>query len=269
MLATTIHRVYKHHGKAFRKDVKNARTLEEKGIHRLRLNIKAIIVLLGLMAVISNKKLRGKILLKLLRPIFKKAGKLRTTTLNLKLTHPYRSAVLQKFKAHLAKKQERQRQKLLKEIRKLPLKKISKLHKKNLAAFRKRESDDLPQNVLEHLRELLAGVRADLFDINNDETLHEIRRQLKTIRNIGQLLTEAKVDHPFTEEIQKITDTYDKLGAWHDTVELLKELENFVDNLHEPAGLEKTIPLILKLKKESLKNKRQIAKKLRSDLVRP
>jgi hypothetical protein len=105
MLATTIHRVYKHHGKAFRKDVKNARTLEEKGIHRLRLNIKAIIVLLGLMAVISNKKLRGKILLKLLRPIFKKAGKLRTTTLNLKLTHPYRSAVLQKFKAHLAKKQ--------------------------------------------------------------------------------------------------------------------------------------------------------------------
>jgi hypothetical protein len=269
MLARTIDQVYKHHGRSFLENIKKARTLDEKPIHQLRLNIKSIRAMLTLLDMISKKKVGGLALLSLLKPVFDRAGKVRTTTLNLQLTQQYKSAILKKFKKHLQKKQAIEGEKLIKELRKLQLKKVKKLHKKNLSTVRKADTDELTKDAIEHLRQQLAEVRADLFDINDDETLHEIRRQLRHIKNIGSLLEEAKADHPFKEELKKVNATYEKIGKWHDTIDLVDALEKFINTLHDPKGLDKTIPLILKLKKDSLKSKRQIARKLRSDLVRP
>jgi CHAD domain-containing protein len=269
MLSNTIGQVYNQHERSFVKGLKKAKTLAEKPVHQLRLDIKSLRSLLELMEAISKKKIAGKATRKILKPLFRQAGKLRTTALNLYLTRPYRSAVLAKFRKYLEKKQAAEGEKLLRSLKGIELKKLRKLHKKNLTVVKKSDNEELTDQAVDHLRDLLAGVRSDLFDINNDETLHEIRRQLKRIRNIGHLLDEAKVDHPFKEELKKVSATYEKIGKWHDTVDLINELEKFVDNLHEPTGLEKTVPLILKLKKESLKNKRQIARKLRADLVRP
>jgi len=269
MLSSTISHVYREHGRSLIKCIKKARTLAEKPVHQLRLDIKSIRALLELMDNISEKKTEGQATRRMLRPLFRKAGKLRTTALNLQLTQPYHSAVLMKFKRYLRKKQSIEGEKLLKSLKNIEPKKLGRLQKRTLSAVKKSDNEKLTIQAVEHLRDLLAGVRGDLFDINVDESLHEIRRQLKRVRNIGQLLEEAGVDHPFKEELKRVGRTYEKIGKWHDTVDLIKELEKFVDRLHDPKGLEKAIPVIVKLKKESLKNKRQIARKLRTDLVRP
>jgi CHAD domain-containing protein len=269
MLSATISHVYRKHGRSLVRGIMKARTLGEKPVHQLRLDIKSIRALLELMEKISDKKTKGRATRRMLRPLFRKAGKLRTTALNLQLTQQYRSAVLMKFKQYLRKKQVVEGERLVKSLKSIEPEKLDKLQKKNLSAVKKADNDELTAQAVEHLRELLAGVRGDLFDINVDETLHEIRRQLKRVRNIGQLLEEARVEHPFKEELRKVGRTYEKIGKWHDTVDLINELEKFVDRLHDPKGLEKAIPVIVKLKKESLKNKREIARKLRTDLVRP
>ena len=267
MARNTLTSIYKdHHGK-FLKDLRAAKGLDETQLHRVRVEIKNLRVLLDLLGVLTKKKYRARPILKLLDPLFRSAGTIRSATLNLKLSQPYKSAVLVKFRQHLKNRQQNAGQKFLGEIKAFDTKKFRREHKKALAAFRTLKPKKISKGAEEYIRVQFAHVRAGVFDISDDKVLHQIRKRIKSIRNIGSLLEELKTEHPFKEELKKANVTYDKIGQWHDTIELVDQLEDFVDSLDDPIALEKTAPLIIALKKKCLYNKRQIERKLKADLV--
>jgi CHAD domain-containing protein len=267
MARNSLTSIYKDHHSRFLKDLHAAKGLDETQLHRVRVEIKNLRVLLDLLGVLSKKKYKARPMLKQLEPLFKSAGSIRSVTLNLKLSQPYKSAVLVKFRQHLKDKQHGAGQKFLHEIKSFETKKFSKLHKKALAAFRELKPKKISKGAEEYMRVQFAHVRAGIFDIGDDSVLHQIRKRIKSIRNIGSLLEEIKAEHPFKEELKKVNVTYDKIGHWHDTIELVDHLEEYVDKLGDPAALEKTAPLIIALKKKCLYNKRQIERKLKADLV--
>ncbi len=262
-----IAEIYRKNEENLLKDLKNPEGLQEKQVHQLRVHIKNMRVLLHLLEALSKKKFSARPILRLLNPVFNRAGKFRTASLNLKLTQMYRSAVLLRFKDHLRVEMEKQKQKMKSELEDFKIKKFKRLQKESLDAFKNIKSSRIKKQGSEYLRVLLAEVRVDLFDISDDETLHEIRHKLKEIKTVGAFLNECAIEHPFKKELDRIAVTYDRIGNWHDTAILIEDLEDFVEQLDDDSALEKTMPLIMVLKKKNLHNKKLIEKKLKVDLV--
>jgi hypothetical protein len=267
MSRLSISGIYKNQSKAFQKDLKKAVALDDEIIHRLRVDIKNLKVLLELLRVLSKKKFSDKPVQKLLAPVFDHAGEIRTAGLNAKLTEPFKTLPLHKFRKSLARRRQRFGMKLREEIQEFRLKKFERLNKKAMESFRKIKKQTLSKNSAEYLRILFAEIRADIFDISDDDTLHEIRKKLKTIKSIGAILDQLRAEHPFVDELKKVSLTYEKIGQWHDLQVLIAELEQFVNEMEDPRALETTTPLLLRLKKKSLSNKRRIEKRLKADLV--
>ena len=134
-------------------------------------------------------------------------------------------------------------------------------------AFRSLKRKHVIRSAENYLRLLFAQVRAEVFDISDDETLHQIRKRLKSIRNVGHLLMELETDFPLKEELQKIAVTYEKIGQWHDMQELIVAIEKYVETLDDPAVLEMTAPLIITLKKRCIFDKQKIERRLKADLL--
>ncbi len=267
MAKNTISRIYRSHEKHFIKDLKEAKDLDEQRLHKVRVDIKNLRVLMDLKKSLSGNKNGIASINRLLNPLFKRAGDIRSITLNLKLTQPYQSQVLIRYRQHLKPRQQKASNRFLSTLERFDTKRFKKQHQKTLASLSELKEKSVRKGAEEYLRILFAQIRADIFDINDDETLHQIRKRLKSIRNVGTLLNQMDPKHAFTEELEKIERTYDKIGQWHDTIELVASLEKYVEDLDDAEALEKTAPLILALKKKCLLNKRQIEKRLKLDLV--
>src|SRR5690606_17810363 len=124
--------------------------------------------------------------------------------------------------------------------------------RKALKDFKTLKEKDILKGSEAYLRKHFTFIRAGIFDINDDEALHQIRKKLKSIKNIGMLLDRINKGHSFTTELKKVDHIYEQIGNWHDKVELVSALEDYIDDLDDPKALENSAPLILLLKKSCL-----------------
>jgi hypothetical protein len=258
--------ICRRHEHAFLKALGHAGSLKDKQVHRLRLDVKNIRVLLQLHEAISEKKKPAKKLRELVTPVFSVAGDMRTAALNLNMTHTYRVPVVVKFRHRMKEQKQEAARKLVREIKTFDREKFSRLSRKVIHEFAERKGKELKKETAEHLRAQFAKVRASLFGMSDDEALHEIRKQLKAIKSLGALLNEIDPDHEFSEELKKVNAVYEKIGRWHDTVMLLEELEKFLRELNDPVSALKCAPMVQELRKKSLRSRR-LERKLKVDLV--
>lgn len=262
----TITQVYKDHEESFTKHLRRAKTLKEKQVHKLRVEIKNLRVLFDLLKVLSGGKSKIGPMLNLVGPLFKKAGRIRTHQLNLTLAHPHRLAVVNRFKKHLLKEEEKAGNALVKAIRKFDEEKFNELHKKNVKAFKHLKPLIIRKESEIYVRGIFAKIRTAMFDMHQDEVLHDIRLHLKTVKNIGHLLDEISSSETLKSEIQIISQSYDKIGQWHDGIVFVEALEKYLRKKESPEVQEKSLVFLLKLKEKNEKTKLLIAKKLRVDL---
>jgi CHAD domain-containing protein len=263
----TISELYKHHEHSFLKHLERARKLREKEVHHLRVEIKNLRVLFEFLKALPEEKFKTGPLLKLLNPVFKRAGKIRTHHLNSLMVGSNRNAIMRRFKEYLEKEEKKAGKNLIKEIKDFNSGKFNALHKKNLKALKKLESRIIEVESEKYMRSIFARLRITMFDMHQDEVLHEIRKNLKTIKIISNLLEEMNVGHALNKETKKIRGTYEKIGQWHDGVVLADEFEKYILKKEQPETHEEAIALVLKLKEKNEKNKILIAKKLKEDLL--
>ena len=263
----TITLLYEEHEQAFSKHLKRAKSLDEKEVHKLRVEIKNLRVLFEFLQALSDKKLKLAALLKLLCPVFKTAGKIRTAQLNLKLAKPYRTATMLRFREYLQKEETKACKRFLKEIRKFDVDKLERLHKKNLKIVKKFKQEAISTDSENYLRNVFGKIRTAMFDANKDDVLHEIRKHLKTIKNMRRLLMELQKDTPLLGEIKKVENTYEKIGKWHDGLVLAETFEKYVLKKEIPEVREKALAFVLTLKEKNETAKLLLIKKLRAELV--
>src|ERR1041385_8368613 len=104
MAGNRMMKICRQHEHSFLKSLKEAASLKEKPVHRLRVDVKNFRVLLQLHALLSKKSKSEKKMRRLLAPLFRSAGKMRSAALNLRLTVPYRSPALLKFRRSMKEK---------------------------------------------------------------------------------------------------------------------------------------------------------------------
>jgi CHAD domain-containing protein len=262
----TITQVYKAHENAFNKSLSTAKNLKEKQVHKLRVEIKNLRILFDLLKTASQKKLHIKPALKLLNPVFKKAGRMRTNHLNIDLTKTFRSPVISRFREHLKEKEKQAGKKLVKEIKGFKAEKLDHLHKDNLKVFQRLDNDTIKNSSKIVMKEEFAKVKTEMGDIHSDEVLHDIRKRLKTVKNLGRLLDEMHPDKELQKELKKINHTYERIGEWHDAIILVEELEKYVEKHETPLDRKKATPIIKRLKLNNEKRKKVIANTLKKEL---
>ncbi len=267
MAENQIDIIYSKNEESFLQEVKKSKTLQEKQVHELRAQLRNLFVLLHLLNSLSKGRYRPRKMIRMLTPLFELTGKFRVASLNIKLTQPYRSSVLMTFKEKMKRHMERHRLNLQHELQDFKLKKFSRLYKESLEQFKSLKTKRIKKQGAEHLRVLLAEVRVDIFDIDDDETLHQIRTKVREIKVVGNFLEQCGVKHPFSKELARLKVTYERMTSWHDTYILIDELEDFLEELGDEKALEKTMPLIAVLKRRNMHTKKQIEKRLKVDLV--
>jgi CHAD domain-containing protein len=273
----TISEIYKEHKKSFLKHLNSAKSLDEEKIHKLRVDAKYLRSLLTFFEFLSKNKISKKKILKLISPVFKSAGKIRTTTLNIKLTKVYRSKAILGFKIHLQLKEKKQEKILLKTIKKFDRKKFEKLHKKTLYVLKKTSKSNCVKRIEEYVKGFLETMHTDIVDVDNNKNFHDVRKKLKEVKNLTVLLENISPKRKLIIRPQKVEAIEEKIGKWHDTVILVQELEKFImDSQNTNArpterdknnnDNEKLSILVINLKARNETNKKIIIGQLKNKL---
>jgi len=258
----SIAKIYKENHRSFLYHLKKAKELDESVIHKLRVDIKNIRVLVALLKKLSREKIRSKRLFKLISPVFGNAGDIRTTTLNLKLTKNSRSKLVLKFQEHLKKQNKKAEDEFLKTLKDFDKKKFNKYTETNHSILKKLNAKEVQQKTIDQLNKALEEVRTSFSETESDKDLHEIRKQIKTIKNLGIILKDMDSVNPFSKSLEKTDLLYKKIGDWHDSVMLVDDLEDFAKAHKKLKPTLKNNLFIDKLKTKNKKNKSLIIKEL-------
>ncbi len=264
---STISDFYLVHKKSFSKHLQAAKNLEEKEVHKLRVQIKNLRVLFQFLENLHHRKIKSTSFVKLLNPVFEKAGEIRTQHINLTLTAHYRSAIMWRFKNYLRQKEEKAGKALLKEIKHFDNGEFKTLHKKNLRSLKKIDTNTARKESESYIRLSFAKLHKDLFEIDNDEILHKIRKRLKTIKNMNHLVAEISPSVTISKGLKKIENIYEGLGKWHDDLVLAETFEKYVHKKESPDTAEQATKLLLKLLEKSEKDKSVMMKRMRVELI--
>lgn len=258
----SIAQVYKENQRSFLKHLKKAECLEESSIHKLRVDIKNARVFVSLLKTLSEEKTGSKQILKIISPVFKNAGDVRTTTLNLKLIQSSRSKLLLKYKGHLKKQNKEAEKKFQKKIKNFDKKKFNKYTRINHSVLKRLKSREVQQKTSNRLNKALVEVRISVFATPSDKNLHEIRKQLKTVKNLGIILKEINSLNSFDKSLEKANHLYKQIGKWHDSSMLADDLEAFAKSHSKISPNLKSNLFINKLKAKNKRNKSIVIKNL-------
>src|SRR5690606_30116592 len=101
MAGKSVSSIYRRSERRLLKHLEEAGSLEPERLHKMRVDIKNLRVLLDILRVVTGQKKAGQGVSRVLDPVFRKAGRVRTITLNVSLSRPYRTRWLEKFRQHL------------------------------------------------------------------------------------------------------------------------------------------------------------------------
>jgi CHAD domain-containing protein len=263
---TIVKKIYVQHVKALEDELKKARRLKEKDIHKLRVEIKDLRAFFSFIGGLAGKKNLFGDLANMLTPVFKKAGKIRGTQINITLAQPYTQDAMQRFKEHLAEKKAKAEKRFLKTVKRFDKTSFLKITKRD-AQILGHVSPNLKSASGAYLNSILLSVKKKLSGSVREETLHEIRKELKKIKSIVHLVHQAAPAIAFAGAFKKIETTYTRIGSWHDSVLFTIELENYVTKWENKAK-RKTVELLMRqLQEKNSKAALSITKALKRELV--
>ena len=262
----TIPDFYNYHQDGFLKNLSAAKKLRVKDVHKLRVEIKNLRVLFDFLLQLRDKKLNCAAFIKFLRPVFKKSGKLRTQQINLTLTRSYRSLLMKRFKEHLLNEEISAGKSLVKEIKNFDKKKFRRLHQDNLNTLRRLDLKTINKEWESQARGVFVKLRKNIFEVDDDESLHRVRKCLKTLRKMRQVLLEIAPATALTEGIKKLDDLYDAVGKWHDGIVFVNAFENYVLKNERTASQTYATKLLLQLIDKNEYAKMLILKRLKVEV---
>lgn len=224
---------YKKRFDAFLLHLKEAKSLNEDSVHKLRVDIKYIRSLLLLVDALGlDTDIIGK-LLKQLRPVFKYSGRLRTIQVCRSLVLQCNVENQEKVIQILEEDQLIISNDFTLVLEKFKLDKFKKRMEKlyqvmeGIPAIELREkADKIILDELDLIYKLWASSRGE-------ENYHDIRKFFKIIKSLLQLLIAVESSEDLEREYNIVNETECTLGNWHDRNvldEKLAKIQSFAPN---------------------------------------
>ncbi|WP_421919039.1 CHAD domain-containing protein [Marinifilum sp.] len=243
---------YKERFDRFLPHLTDAKNLKEENVHKLRIDIKNMRSLLFLLDALNIDTVEIGKLLKQLRPVFKYSGRLRTIQVCKKLVLQYNlnhqddvadileenlESVSNEFVLALV---EFKPDKFQERIEKL----YQELEKISIPSLREK-ADKIILDELDLIYKLWASS-------SGEEYYHDIRKFLKIIKYLLQLLLVLESSDEIEREYKIIKETESTLGDWHDRDVLDRKLATI--QKYAPNPQFKSLVREIKSKNRSEKN---------------
>lgn len=205
----------------FQESFKSARERSnKKNVHALRISIKRIHALLRFAEIISPEAVNAKKAYKKLKPVFKKAGELRTLHIYIALlseTKEKTDSIVREIRK-LKKKTCKQREILQQELRDFNI-------KKQATELRAVLQHSFVADKKKLLKETLAFAATKFrraHQLANENDFHGARKELKQAHYILELFPSGKKS---SAQLAAIDPIEKKAGRWHDIHSLLRLLD--------------------------------------------
>lgn len=234
--------LFEKYASAIITNLASAEKHEDKGIHDLRVNIKHFRAITEVCFKI-NKDLPIVKTNQLLRPLFKSAGQFRSNRINIDLLT---SNKLDGDYLKLLRKKD----KLLKKKLKEALAGFKKnAFKKNCRAYKhlldKTDVGKINTVCIKHISSIKNKSKKKLNPNILDSGLHEMRKELKSIRTTLQLIMHFNPSKLINNNLRKTLEAENCIGEWHDSALFYELLLEFA-NLNYKNN--KIMPLIVKIR---------------------
>jgi len=260
-----LHLYYTDKIRSLFSNIHKAKTdLNEKSIHKLRVEIKKIRAVLCLLEIIfpdDNKLTAYKSPLK---QIFRISGKIRKQQLNLaSLTHYNLPAnAITDYKKYLSNLEKKARVKFKKNLMHSHIKKISRSKYQIKKLSRKVSDKTLSAKCLTFIKREALKIKQLLSSGDSPLIIHRIRMHLKAMNPIVQLLIQINPTDKMKKLSTHIKKTEIQIGNWHDKIVLVISIEKFFKEDKNKVDAGKNIEL-LKLAERIKKSCRISQKKIK------
>lgn len=229
--------LYKKRVSSFLSHLKNAQSLDEEEIHQLRVETKYIRGILRLLEIISDKRFKRDDHFNLLRPLFQEAGKVRTIDVNLELLSTFESTYFNHFFNYMKKIKAINNNCFQKEINRFPTHTFKLLNdeaQKEMNVIEPDESINKSKNFISREFKIISKL---IDSYPNEEEMHKIRKELKTVKSTFIVLYGLTKDSHFKEELNKIKMVENKIGNWHDRIIFLETIKCYLQKYPNSPNL--------------------------------
>lgn len=260
----TIAQVYKRNSRSFLKHLESSESIDEQSIHKLRVDIKNLRILLLLSKALLKDDLKRKTHLKLLTPVFDKAGQIRKNELNLKLAQPLRRNSIVAFRNHLKAGKSKDEKHFLKVLQHFEGKKFEKRSQKLHSDLKKTTTNQVAEVIQQISKNELNKIRIILVGAKEDKDLHILRKKLKVLKNLEGILIDLGLFDARKSVFKRVQSIYKNIGEWHDRISFAKALEVFLKR--NQSATTNDLQFLNKLIEENNKQRGILFKKLKTQI---
>lgn len=206
-------------------------------VHRVRIGIKRWRTLYGLVTVLLPHRVRNRQVEHSIRRLFKRAGALRDYQLNRQLVAGLSlPATLEKNVQHFLKKREKKaRRQFEKAVNSVQPKRVRKLNRRIRQRTLAVDPAQISQQLSLSLDHAVCAIESLMQSDVSSEQLHTIRKRLKSVIEIGNVMNSMTPDTSLARLMQQAKNGQRRLGDWHDRVSLIVQLNEYM--VRHPKGL--------------------------------
>jgi CHAD domain-containing protein len=207
---------YQNRIDSFLQNLSKAESLDEKAIHKLRVDIKNIRSLLLLLEGLQLFDDNSEKILKQLQKIFKPTGRLRTIQVCHAIVDEHARKDAMEIKNALELKREPISEKIKIVLAKFNTEKFKKRVDELYLILNQLEFSALKTsaaNIIESELDVIYKLWASSRGVDH---FHDIRKFFKVIKALLQLLLSLEDNKEMSEELKIVTNIEQTLGKWHD-----------------------------------------------------
>jgi len=224
-------------------------TCDDRDIHKARVDVKKIFALFYLFERVLPHLFKKEIHYPLLKEIFDHSGKIREIQINLGLLDQYRGMEpsLALFREFLVKEENKQTRIFLSEIKKFDEKKLKQTGKTIQSITHGISRKKFLSDADSFIRNRTKRVAKLLLKENNPETIHKIRRHLKSMIAIANMSMTLKPDENSNQLVTDMNGAEVLIGEWHDKIVLLESVLQFrseTGTKKKAVSAEEPLPLL-------------------------
>ena len=212
-------------------------TCSSEHIRRVRVGIKRWRTLYRLVLALLPHRIGGRKVEHSVQRLFKRAGILRDCQLNRQLLAGlFLPTKLEKTVQHFLKKREKKaRRRLKKAVKSIRTKQIRKIIRRIRQCTPAIAPAQINQQLSRFLDHDVCAIEALMQPEGSSERLHTIRKRLKSMIEIGNVMSSIASDTSLARLMQRAKNGQRRLGDWHDQVSLIAQLNDYIT--HHPSGL--------------------------------
>lgn len=212
----------------FKKHLKKTKSrFGVEDIHKLRVSVKKLRAFINLLEIASNGNFDKSKNLKTIDKLFSKAGKLREIQVNILLIKNYHNIIPKDFIKYLEKQEKVKSKRLKKTLENFKKQKFKKECGEIETFIKSLPGNDISAKCEDFISLKINIIRELKDDFTSIENIHEIRKAIRSISSIVDLLIDLNSNEKLKQEQYNLKASQDLIGQWHDRVILLTSIDKY------------------------------------------